>query len=91
MVFVLYHDDQISKRLLSNSRRAIAYGKNRVDFSVWENSPKEEKKVKKHPVEKLKDHFVDVEDPRSDNASHLLIDIITIAICALILNSLPPY
>jgi predicted transposase YbfD/YdcC len=61
---------------LTRKHRAIAYGKNRVDFSVWENSPKEEKKVK--------DHFVDVEDPRSDNASHHLIDIITIAICALI-------
>ena len=38
----------------------------------------------KHPVEKLKDHFANVEDPRSDNVSHLIIDIITIAICALI-------
>jgi len=38
----------------------------------------------RHPVEKLKDHFANVEDPRSDNVSHHLIDIITIAICALI-------
>jgi predicted transposase YbfD/YdcC len=40
--------------------------------------------MEKHPVEKLKDHFAEVEDPRSDNVSHQLIDIITIAICALI-------
>jgi len=40
--------------------------------------------LKKHPVEKLKEHFAEVEDPRSDNVSHLLIDIITLAICALI-------
>ena len=37
-----------------------------------------------HPIEKLKDHFIEVEDPRSHNVSHLLIDIITIAICGLI-------
>lgn len=39
--------------------------------------------MEKHPVEKLKDHFSAVDDPRSDNVSHLLIDVITIAICAL--------
>jgi len=40
--------------------------------------------MEKHPVEKLKDHFAEVEDPRSHNVSHLLIEIITIAICGLI-------
>ena len=40
--------------------------------------------MEKHPVEKLKDHFADVDDPRSHNVSHLLIDIIVIAICGLI-------
>lgn len=37
-----------------------------------------------HPVEKLKKYFADVEDPRAENVSHLLIDIITLAICGLI-------
>jgi predicted transposase YbfD/YdcC len=40
--------------------------------------------MEKNPVEKLKEHFTEVEDPRSKNVSHLLIDIITVAICALI-------
>jgi len=40
--------------------------------------------MEEHPVEKLKKHFSNIEDPRSNNASHHLIDIITIAICALI-------
>jgi predicted transposase YbfD/YdcC len=37
-----------------------------------------------HPIDTLKEHFSEVDDPRSDNASHLLIDIITLAICGLI-------
>ena len=37
-----------------------------------------------HPIDALKEHFSEVDDPRSDNASHLLIDIITLAMCGLI-------
>ena len=40
--------------------------------------------MEKHPVEKLKDHIANVDDPRAENASHLLVDIIIIAICGLI-------
>ncbi len=37
--------------------------------------------MEKHPVEKLKEDFAEVEDPRASNRSHLLIDIIILAIC----------
>ena len=40
--------------------------------------------MEKHPVEKLKENFAEVEDPRASNRSHLLIDIIILAICGLI-------
>jgi predicted transposase YbfD/YdcC len=40
--------------------------------------------MEKHPIEKLKTHFANVDDPRWQNVSHHLIDIITIAICGLI-------
>lgn len=40
--------------------------------------------MEKHPVEKLKDYFAEVEDPRAKNISHLLMDIIILAICGLI-------
>lgn len=40
--------------------------------------------MEKHPVEKLKENFAEVEDPRASNRRHLLIDIIILAICGLI-------
>lgn len=40
--------------------------------------------MEQHSVEKLKDHFLKVDDPRATNVSHVLIDIIIIAICGLI-------
>jgi predicted transposase YbfD/YdcC len=40
--------------------------------------------MEKHPVERLKDHFSEVEDPRANNRSHLLLDIIILAICGVI-------
>lgn len=40
--------------------------------------------MKKHPIDELKEHFSDVEDPRANNVSQLLIDIIVLSICGLI-------
>jgi len=40
--------------------------------------------MEKHPVEKLKENFAGVEDPRARNKSHQLTDIIILAICGLI-------
>ncbi len=37
----------------------------------------------KHPIEKLKEDFAEVEDSRAKNRSHLLIDVIVLAICGL--------
>jgi predicted transposase YbfD/YdcC len=39
------------------------------------------------PLGALVDHFSDLEEPRSDNRSHLLLDIIVIAICAAICDA----
>jgi predicted transposase YbfD/YdcC len=39
------------------------------------------------PIGTLVDYFSDVEDPRSDNKRHLLLDIIVIAICAAICDA----
>jgi predicted transposase YbfD/YdcC len=39
------------------------------------------------PLGALVDHFSDVEEPRSDNRRHLLLDIIVIAICAAICDA----
>ena len=40
--------------------------------------------MKNSLVSDLTEHFSNLEDPRSDNKSHLLIDILVIAICAAI-------
>ena len=40
--------------------------------------------MKSSPVPDLTEHFSNLEGPRSDNKSHLLIDILVIAICAAI-------
>jgi predicted transposase YbfD/YdcC len=40
--------------------------------------------MEKHPVEKLKEDFAGVADPRAGNRSHQLIDIIILAICGLL-------
>ncbi len=39
------------------------------------------------PAGAIADHFSDLQDPRSDNRSHLLLDIIVIAICAAICDA----
>lgn len=41
-------------------------------------------KEEKQQIEKLQEHFAEVTDPRAENASHRLLDIIVIAICGLI-------
>ena len=40
--------------------------------------------MRETPVTTVVDHFSVLEDPRSDNRRHLLLDIIVIAICAAI-------
>lgn len=40
--------------------------------------------MEQHPVEKLKEDFGEIEDPRASNRRHLLIDIIILAICGVI-------
>lgn len=43
--------------------------------------------VPQTPAGAIADHFSDLQDPRSDNRSHLLLDIIVIAICAAICDA----
>jgi predicted transposase YbfD/YdcC len=40
--------------------------------------------MEEHPVETLKKHFEDVDDPRAQNRSHLLLEIIILAICGMV-------
>jgi predicted transposase YbfD/YdcC len=40
--------------------------------------------MEKHPIERIKEDFAEIEDPRRINRSHQLIDIIVLAICGLI-------
>ena len=40
--------------------------------------------MKQTPIATITEHFSKLDDPRSDNRWHLLLDIIVIAICAVI-------